>query len=81
MSVRGLVSRDEFAHRANNNGTFDSICLHCFGTVASLPIEIDLRLKEDSHLCWQRAESIVPKKSTHGEGRLIAFPRIKQAAG
>jgi hypothetical protein len=56
MFVKGLVYRDEFAYRVNANNTVDSICLHCFGTVASLQTVAELRAEEATHLCWQRAE-------------------------
>jgi hypothetical protein len=58
MFVKGLVYRDEFAHRVNANNTVDSICLHCFGTVASVQTVSDLRAEEVGHRCWQRAEYI-----------------------
>ena len=56
MFIRGLACRDEFVHRVNENHTVDSICLHCFGTVASVRTVSDLLVEEATHHCWQRAE-------------------------
>lgn len=53
MAIRALIIHPDFAHRVNDNGTVDSICLHCFGTVASLPEEKGLEQTEIAHSCWQ----------------------------
>jgi hypothetical protein len=74
MFVRGLVRRDEFAYRLNDDDTVDSICLHCFSTVASLQMETDLHVKEATHLCWQRAQHIKEVESVRKSDRLIEFP-------
>ena len=37
-------------HRLNRDGTFDSICIHCFATIASRPREEDLELAERDHV-------------------------------
>jgi hypothetical protein len=74
MFIRGLVCRDEFAHRVNNDDTVDSICLHCFGTVASLQMEADLHVKEAAHLCWQREQHIKEIQSARKSARLVEFP-------
>jgi hypothetical protein len=42
-----------FAHRANANGSFDSICLHCFQAVATAPTEDELVKIEVTHSCLQ----------------------------
>jgi hypothetical protein len=49
MPVRNLILHPDFIHRINDNDTVDSICLYCFGTVASLPKEMDLEQKEYAH--------------------------------
>jgi hypothetical protein len=54
MCIRGLVYRDEFAHRLNENDTVDSICLYCFATVGSAPKEADLEGAETAHPCSHR---------------------------
>jgi hypothetical protein len=56
MFVRGLIIHTHFVHRINDNSTVDSICLHCFATVASLPKEMDLEQKENAHSCWQHVQ-------------------------
>jgi hypothetical protein len=40
-----------FRHRANDDGNFDSICLHCFRTVASGISEAKLIEMELQHQC------------------------------
>lgn len=41
----------KFAHRANPDGSVDSICPRCFVTLASANDEPDLALKEQHHVC------------------------------
>jgi hypothetical protein len=40
-----------FARRANKDGTVDSICLHCFMTVATEQWEANLDKAERDHVC------------------------------
>jgi hypothetical protein len=40
-----------FPHRANADGSFDSICLGCYETVAQRAIEAELTPFELSHTC------------------------------
>jgi len=40
-----------FPHRLNRDGSFDSICLKCFATVASAIIESELKVREKMHTC------------------------------
>jgi hypothetical protein len=44
-----------FAHRANPDGTFDSICTACFATISRQECEADLEQFERSHTCnpWE----------------------------
>jgi hypothetical protein len=56
MPVRNLILHPDFIHRVNDNDTVDSICLYCFGTVASLPKEMDLEEKEYAHACLQKMQ-------------------------
>jgi hypothetical protein len=56
MSVRALIFHPDFVHRVNDIGTVDSICLHCFATIASLPKETGLEQNENAHSCWQRVQ-------------------------
>lgn len=40
-----------FTHRANEDGTFDSFCRHCFAIIAAKRDEADLKVCESQHLC------------------------------
>jgi hypothetical protein len=40
-----------FAHRANDDGTIDSICRECFATVSTSLWEADLERAEQEHVC------------------------------
>jgi hypothetical protein len=40
-----------FAHRLNADATFDSICLACFQTVGSAPVDVALQDLEGDHRC------------------------------
>jgi hypothetical protein len=40
-----------FCYRQNPDGTWDSICLHCFMTAASSPREDELPTIERLHIC------------------------------
>jgi hypothetical protein len=42
---------EQFAHRANDDGTVDSICRMCFATVARTHWEADLETAERMHIC------------------------------
>lgn len=43
-----------FAHRTNVNGSFDSICLLCFQTIATALTENELVKIEGRHSCLQK---------------------------
>jgi hypothetical protein len=45
-----------FAHRRNADASFDSICLACFLTVGSAPVDVALQALESDHHCkpWGR---------------------------
>jgi hypothetical protein len=45
------LNRKPFPHRRNQDGSFDSICLECFATVATESIEADLQAAESAHDC------------------------------
>lgn len=45
------LSSEDYAHRKNQDGTFDSICLYCFRTIASAENESDLDASEKRHSC------------------------------
>jgi len=40
-----------FPHRHNRDGSFDSICLKCFATVANTATEIELTALDKTHAC------------------------------
>jgi hypothetical protein len=44
-------SLEPYAHRLNSDGSWDSICTHCFLTIATRPAEIDLEPEEKTHDC------------------------------
>jgi hypothetical protein len=47
---RGVIYMSQnYAHRCNTDGSFDSICLHCFQTVASAPLDAALAENEMQH--------------------------------
>jgi hypothetical protein len=41
----------KFPHRLNRDGSFDSICLKCFATVANTATEIELTAHDKTHAC------------------------------
>ena len=41
----------KFPHRANTDGSFDSICTNCYETIAQRPFEAELSLAEQTHIC------------------------------
>lgn len=54
---------DSFVHRANRDGTTDSICKDCFATVCTSIWETDLARAEHDHVCdpgaiarWQQMQ-------------------------
>ena len=40
-----------FPHRLNRDGSFDSICLKCFATIANTITETELKARENIHTC------------------------------
>jgi hypothetical protein len=56
-----------FPHRANDDGTFDSICPLCFRTVAHAHREEDLAEPERNHVCKPR---IVASGAAGGVGQV-----------
>jgi hypothetical protein len=40
-----------YPHRLNRDGSFDSICLKCFATVANTETETELKAREKIHIC------------------------------
>ena len=46
-----IVLTQKFAHRRNQDSSWDSICLRCFITVATAQIEGKLLKDEENHNC------------------------------
>jgi hypothetical protein len=42
---------EQFPHRQNRNGTYDSICPKCYRTVGTRNVESDLAAEERVHIC------------------------------
>ena len=63
-----LVGNLEFAHRENEDGTFDSICLSCYLTVASAEKEAALFESEKFHTCGRDDIAARIPKDTFGTG-------------
>jgi hypothetical protein len=74
MFVRGLILHPDFLHLVKDNGTVDSVCLYCFGTIASLPKKMGLEQKENAHICWslmqQTSDTELGRKSRSQSARL-----------
>ena len=47
----GLGKTTLFPHRHNRNGSWDSICVVCFATVATAVVGAELSAKEATHVC------------------------------
>ena len=61
-----MNTNDKFAHRKNADGTFDSICLACYRTIATTAQESMLSVEEQSHVCVQHQPSPT-KIDTHAD--------------
>jgi hypothetical protein len=46
-----MFTHSGYRHRRNHDGGFDSICIHCFRTVASDHSEARLAERETQHRC------------------------------
>ena len=65
-------------HRRNRDGTWDSICLTCFATVATTATELDLAEADRVHICApavlsQRSSEI---RSPTGKSTLAEIKRL-----
>jgi hypothetical protein len=61
-----------YPHRRNRDGSFDSICLNCFATLATAKTEAELLELDQAHICQpatvtQRAfdRQLLQKASPH----------------
>jgi hypothetical protein len=51
-----------FPHRRNKDGSFNSICLKCFATVASQMTEEELKEQDKKHVC---IKSVLSERGNH----------------
>jgi hypothetical protein len=51
-----------FPHRRNKDGSFNSICLKCFATVASHMTEEELKDQDKNHVC---VKSVLSERRNH----------------
>jgi len=51
-----------FPHRRNKDGSFTSICLNCFATVASHMTEEELKEQDKNHVC---VKTILSERGNH----------------
>ena len=51
MSSARNGAQSTFTHRHKTNGTVDSVCLACFGTVGTKLSEMELLNAEEQHRC------------------------------
>ena len=51
-----------FPHRRNKDGSFNSICLKCFATVASHMTEEELKEQDKHHVC---VKSVLSERGNH----------------
>lgn len=65
---------EPFPHRRNPDGSFDSICLKCFRTVATQRNEADLAQAERDHVCEGDATDFTPPDPAT-ERSLLMFKR------
>ncbi len=77
-----MTAGAQFAHRQNGDGTIDSICLHCFQTVATGDSNAALVLQEAAHQCSHRGshrDAPAHQKVEPQPSNLRVFPdRFKQ---
>lgn len=63
------VPSEDYAHRKNEDGTFDSICMFCFRTIASAGNESELATKSVIHvhlrLLAAKCKIRATKKTSH----------------
>jgi hypothetical protein len=70
-----FFKKTDYAHRRNADGTSDSICLHCFRTVASCNRSTDLPEMESQHRC--RAEDVECLRDLSTLSSALAFTRLQ----
>lgn len=60
MATKEILFFSEFSYRKNTNGTYDSICLSCFQTVATAKSLEELAGREFLHSleCYKRKRPV-----------------------
>ena len=62
-----------YSRTKNDNGSYNTRCLHCFMTIASaIETEEELAAREENHICPERALAYLLKQ----EKALQAQPRV-----
>jgi hypothetical protein len=61
-SPMAFQTASDFPHRRNKDGSFDSICLKCFATVASRMTQDQLKEFDQKHVC---ANSALSQRGNH----------------
>jgi hypothetical protein len=60
-----------FPHRHNRDGSYDSICVKCFATIATERIEEMLVESEQAHACRHKPMPYrLAKQTTHASGAM-----------
>jgi hypothetical protein len=65
-------------HRRNRDGSWDSICLTCFATVATTPLEPDLAEQDRLHVCTAHvlSQRSSEKLSPNGKATLAEIKKL-----
>jgi hypothetical protein len=66
------LAGQRFPHRRNADGSYDSICIVCLATVASVLKEEQLYLRESAHVC----DPLRLYQVSQGQNPLVARPEI-----
>jgi hypothetical protein len=64
------LAGQRFPHRRNADGSYDSICIVCLATVASVLKEEQLYLRESAHVC----DPLRLYQVSQGQNPLVARP-------
>ena len=60
-----------FAHRRNEDGTYDSICRECFAAIARGKTELELEISERNHVC---DSSFLAERGHFGRSESLEYP-------
>jgi hypothetical protein len=65
MAPRHYLFLRDFSRRLKDDGTADSICLHCFATLGYAADDERLEELEDAHICRLRRPAAPDRNSLH----------------